>query len=216
MFCRDGTGPIPADAASNALKRTVPQTRHRPRRHRLASRCHGAGCPRLDQRRGECAWPATIGRAGGPVGCRGRSTCRAARESRGPYPRRPRHRAAQPSPPRRRAESDLAGARPDRARPARLDAPARAGREGPAPGARRLRLFSTAAHLVTTGRRRCLRLAVHRPGTDVITGALDRLRAQPNPGWPAPARPRGQHQPTGAVGPGAHAGATAGPSTPRR
>ncbi|WP_030672018.1 IS1380 family transposase [Streptomyces cellulosae] len=46
----------------------------------------------------------------------------------------------------------------------------------------RLRLFSTAAQLVTTGRRRYLRLARHWPWTDVITDALDRLQALPNPG----------------------------------
>jgi len=43
-------------------------------------------------------------------------------------------------------------------------------------------LFSTAAQLVTTGRRRCLRLAKHWPWTNVITDALDRLHALPNPG----------------------------------
>ncbi|WP_406173423.1 IS1380 family transposase [Streptomyces sp. NBC_00996] len=46
----------------------------------------------------------------------------------------------------------------------------------------RLRLFSTAAQLVTTGRRRYLRLARHWPWTDVINDALDRLHALPNPG----------------------------------
>ena len=46
----------------------------------------------------------------------------------------------------------------------------------------RLRLFSTAAQLVTTGRRRVLRLAAHWPWTDVITQALQRLAALPNPG----------------------------------
>ncbi|MFI2207792.1 IS1380 family transposase [Streptomyces sp. NPDC020192] len=46
----------------------------------------------------------------------------------------------------------------------------------------RLRLFSTAAQLVTTGRRRYLRLAGHWPWTDLITDALDRLHALPNPG----------------------------------
>jgi hypothetical protein len=45
----------------------------------------------------------------------------------------------------------------------------------------RLRLFSTAAQLVTTGRRRYLRLAKHWPWTNVITEALDRLRALPTP-----------------------------------
>ncbi len=46
----------------------------------------------------------------------------------------------------------------------------------------RLRLFSAAGQLVTTGRRRVLRLAGHWPWTDVITGALQRLAALPNPG----------------------------------
>jgi hypothetical protein len=46
----------------------------------------------------------------------------------------------------------------------------------------RLRLFSTAAQHVTTGRRRILRLARHWPWTDVITHALSRLQALPNPG----------------------------------
>jgi hypothetical protein len=46
----------------------------------------------------------------------------------------------------------------------------------------RLRLFSAAAQLVTTGRRRYLRLATHWPWTDVITAAIDRLQALPNPG----------------------------------
>jgi hypothetical protein len=46
----------------------------------------------------------------------------------------------------------------------------------------RLRLFSAAAQLVTNGRRRLLRLAKHWPWTGVITDALDRLEALPNPG----------------------------------
>lgn len=46
----------------------------------------------------------------------------------------------------------------------------------------RFRLFSAAAQLATTGRRTILRIAGHRPWTDVITGALDRLQALPNPG----------------------------------
>ncbi len=45
----------------------------------------------------------------------------------------------------------------------------------------RLRLFSTAAQLVTTGRR-ILRLAHHWPWSDVIIEALDRLQALPKPG----------------------------------
>lgn len=46
----------------------------------------------------------------------------------------------------------------------------------------RLRLFSAAAQLVTTARRRRLRFARHWPWTDVITDALARLEALPNPG----------------------------------
>jgi hypothetical protein len=46
----------------------------------------------------------------------------------------------------------------------------------------RLRLFSTAAQLVTTGRRRYLRLSRHWPWTDVITRAIQRLDTLPNPG----------------------------------
>ncbi|SEG85578.1 transposase, IS4 family [Actinacidiphila yanglinensis] len=46
----------------------------------------------------------------------------------------------------------------------------------------RLRLFSAAAHLVTTGRRRILRLARHWPWTTTITSAFTRLQALPNPG----------------------------------
>ncbi|MFE7115376.1 IS1380 family transposase [Streptomyces sp. NPDC057654] len=46
----------------------------------------------------------------------------------------------------------------------------------------RLRLFSAAAQIVTTARRRRLRFARHWPWTDVITDALARLEALPNPG----------------------------------
>ncbi|WP_327240556.1 IS1380 family transposase [Streptomyces sp. NBC_01318] len=46
----------------------------------------------------------------------------------------------------------------------------------------RLRLFSVAAQLVTTARRRHLRFTHHWPWTDVITGAIQRLDALPNPG----------------------------------
>lgn len=46
----------------------------------------------------------------------------------------------------------------------------------------RLRLFSAAAQLVTTARRRHLRFARHWPWTDVITSAIHRLDALPNPG----------------------------------
>ncbi|MFF4978486.1 transposase [Streptomyces sp. NPDC001046] len=87
-------------------------------------------------------------------------------------------------PARRRAEPDLAGDRPDRLallawRPmlaltgsARLWEPRR----------RRLRLFSAAAQLVTTGRRRILRLARNWPWTGLLAEALQRLAALPNPG----------------------------------
>lgn len=46
----------------------------------------------------------------------------------------------------------------------------------------RFRLFSVAARLVTTGRRRILRLARHRPWAHEITAALERLALLPNPG----------------------------------
>ncbi|MCP2314225.1 hypothetical protein FHR36_007857 [Kitasatospora paracochleata] len=46
----------------------------------------------------------------------------------------------------------------------------------------RLRLFSAAAQLVTTGRRRYLRLARHWPWTEVITSAFALLHALPDPG----------------------------------
>lgn len=46
----------------------------------------------------------------------------------------------------------------------------------------RLRLFSAVAQLVTTGRRRHLRFTRHWPWTDVITSAIQRLDALPNPG----------------------------------
>ncbi|WP_326763658.1 IS1380 family transposase (plasmid) [Streptomyces sp. NBC_01591] len=45
----------------------------------------------------------------------------------------------------------------------------------------RLRLFTAAARLVTTSRRRILRLARHWPWTDTITSAFARLQALPNP-----------------------------------
>ncbi|QDN91033.1 IS1380 family transposase [Streptomyces sp. RLB3-6] len=46
----------------------------------------------------------------------------------------------------------------------------------------RLRLFSAAAQLVTTGRRRWLRFTARWSWTDVITRAIQRLAALPNPG----------------------------------
>ncbi|WP_030577871.1 IS1380 family transposase [Streptomyces anulatus] len=45
----------------------------------------------------------------------------------------------------------------------------------------RFRLFSAAGQLVTTGRRRILRLARHWPWTGEITAALERLALLPNP-----------------------------------
>ncbi|MDT3400868.1 transposase, partial [Streptomyces sp. B1866] len=46
----------------------------------------------------------------------------------------------------------------------------------------RLRLFAAAAQLVTTGRRRILRLSRNWPWTDAIIEALQQLTALPNPG----------------------------------
>ncbi|MGW5974034.1 IS1380 family transposase [Streptomyces sp. NPDC055186] len=46
----------------------------------------------------------------------------------------------------------------------------------------RFRLFSAAGQLVTTGRRRILRLARHWPWTSHITAAIERLALLPNPG----------------------------------
>ncbi|MFE3519454.1 transposase [Streptomyces sp. NPDC059166] len=46
----------------------------------------------------------------------------------------------------------------------------------------RFRLFSTAAQLITTGRRRILRLTQHSPWTAEITTALGRLALLPTPG----------------------------------
>ncbi|WAL75576.1 IS1380 family transposase [Kitasatospora sp. YST-16] len=59
-----------------------------------------------------------------------------------------------------------------------LDGPARRWE----PKRLRLRLFSAAAQLVTTGRRRYLRLTRHWPWTQTITTAFERLQALPNPG----------------------------------
>ncbi|NUL03188.1 IS1380 family transposase [Streptomyces lunaelactis] len=46
----------------------------------------------------------------------------------------------------------------------------------------RLRLFSAAAQLVNTGRRRWLRFTARWPWTDEITRAIDQLKALPSPG----------------------------------
>lgn len=96
---------------------------------------------------------------------------------RGPHPGRPPHRPAQPPLPRFRTEPDLAGDRPARPGPARLDA--MLALTGKAcrwePKRLRLRLFSAAAQTVTTGRRSYLRFAEHWPWTDVATAALTGL-----------------------------------------
>ncbi len=99
----------------------------------------------------------------GPTGRRTRTVSPAASESRRPHPGRPLDRPAEPVPETHRSELDLAGDRPDRDWPAGLDAevvPTGRARLGEA---RRLRLcLSTAAgQLVTTGRRRILRLIQH-------------------------------------------------------
>lgn len=46
----------------------------------------------------------------------------------------------------------------------------------------RVQFFSAAAHLVTTGRRKILRFTRHWPWAHIITDAVDRLSALPNPG----------------------------------
>jgi len=46
----------------------------------------------------------------------------------------------------------------------------------------RLRLFSAAAQLITTGRRQHLRFTRHWPWTGIITAAVQRLDALPTPG----------------------------------
>ncbi|MDC0768647.1 transposase [Streptomyces sp. HD] len=101
---------------------------------------------------------------------------------RGPDPGRPGHRPAQPAPARHRPEPvwmeivqialDLLAWMPMLALTgrARLWEPRRL----------RFRLFSAAGQLVTTGRRRILRLARHWPGE--ITAALERLALLPDPG----------------------------------
>ncbi len=50
------------------------------------------------------------------------------------------------------------------------------------PRSLRFRLFSAAGQLVTTGRRRILRLARHWPWTGEVTTALERLALLPSPG----------------------------------
>lgn len=45
----------------------------------------------------------------------------------------------------------------------------------------RLRLFSPAGRLITTGRRQILRLTHHWPWTHIVTDALERLDQLPNP-----------------------------------
>jgi hypothetical protein len=69
----------------------------------------------------------------------------------------------------------------------------------------RLRLFSTAAQLVTTGRRRVLRLAGHwPPWTGVITHATTTARGPAEPRLTCNFPPLRIAPPTGAVEPGAH------------
>jgi hypothetical protein len=46
----------------------------------------------------------------------------------------------------------------------------------------RLRLFTAAGQLVTTGRRRILHLARHRPSPGHVTAVLDQLTQLPDPG----------------------------------
>ncbi|MEU5719306.1 IS1380 family transposase [Streptomyces sp. NPDC020403] len=75
----------------------------------------------------------------------------------------------------------------------------------------RLRLFTTAGQLVTTGRRRILRLARHWPWTRHITAALDRLALLPNPADQRIPRPYDSPAPPGSVEPGVHPRRHSGP-----
>lgn len=102
----------------------------------------------------------------------------------GPHPKRPRHRPAQPAPARHRPEPDLAGDRPDRTRLlAWMPMLALTGETRRwEPKRVRLRLFSAAAQLVTTGIGRWLRFTARWPWTDLITWAIQRLTTLPNPG----------------------------------
>lgn len=81
-------------------------------------------------------------------------------------------------------EPDLAGDLADRAGPAGLDADAALTSKTRLWELRRLRLrpFTSAGQLVTTGHRRILRLARHRPWSNHINAALDRLNQLPDPG----------------------------------
>ncbi len=76
----------------------------------------------------------------------------------------------------------------------------------------RLRLLSAAAQLVTTGRRRILRLARRWPWTNVINDALARLDALPNPGRPARSHPDEPERMSRSRGTRRPPNATAGPS----
>ncbi|MFE6334366.1 transposase [Streptomyces sp. NPDC057798] len=103
---------------------------------------------------------------------------------RGPHPKRPRHRPAQPAPhdtARNRIWLEILSLALDLL--AWMAMLAVTGRiRFWEPNKLRLRLFSAAAQLVNTGRRRWLRLPVRWPWTAVISHAIVRLHALPNPG----------------------------------
>lgn len=65
----------------------------------------------------------------------------------------------------------------------------------------RIRLFSAAAQLVTTARRRHLRFARHWPWTDMITAAIKRLEALPEPRLTSQVRSCEPDEPAGDVEP---------------
>lgn len=76
----------------------------------------------------------------------------------------------------------------------------------------RLRLFSAAAHLVNTGRRRWLRLSARWPWTDVITHGNQQAPRSAEPGLTSHFdRPNNPHHHTGEVVPGAHPTRQPGP-----
>ncbi len=178
----------PHDAGRSAVARSVPApgspnspTMCRSAGRAVAGRPRGAavpGCPAPSHRRRRHAaeplrhqhrWHA---RRSPPCKC---ATGR--RSGRGPHPR---HQRAQPSPPRRQAESNLARKRPDRPPPAHLGADTRTDRLCPAPGAPPFAV-ATVLHPRSPGHHRILRLARHWPWSELITDALDRLQSPSNP-----------------------------------
>ncbi len=189
---------VPASARRRPSRRTASPGRglgrraHRRRPGRLAQR-HAADC-----REGTTApWSSVAAHGRGrhaadlfrhqhlrPAGCRARAASPAAGPGRGPHPRRPGHRTAQPAPAPNGPEPDLAGDRADRSRPAGLDADARPDGQGQMLGAP-----PTTAPPVHHGRA----TRGHQPSADPPAGpalALDQLHHHsPRPAR-TPAEPR--------------------------